>query len=340
MSTLPIYVYENGQITWDVLSAVTLFFHNASYGEMMTISSAIAVLLTAVMFAVKRDPNGIFKWFMTFLLVPLFLVNTTADVEIINLGDPLWTHGTVQNVPMVVAYPAHLISQVSYGVTTVVEDIFHTNDSAQYSKTGMIYASKVQRDTQQVAISNGRLRELWSGYLRNCIRPDILINNKYSWDDFSGAPNIFEFLSSHSPSPLRRIVDRSGGNINYPTCKESLPIIKALFDQESVKKLGTLKIKLGFLGENKAKQAALLENQIAQNSVDFTGMSESAKETLVQNMAINGIRTGLRDSAAHSNATAAQLNYANTKSEIQNEQMWISLGLMAQKYIPELHSLL
>ncbi|PSW24739.1 hypothetical protein C9J21_21875, partial [Photobacterium phosphoreum] len=42
----------------------------------------------------------------------------------------------------------------------------------------------------------------------------------------------------------------------------------------------------------------------------------------------------------HSNATAAQLNYANTKSEIQNEQMWISLGLMAQKYIPELHSLL
>ncbi|MBD1576961.1 hypothetical protein HC723_11025 [Vibrio sp. S11_S32] len=341
MSTLPIYVYENGEITKDVLESVTMFFHNASYSEMMFISMSIAVLMTAVTFAIKKDPNEIFKWLMTFLFVPLFLINITTTVQIVNLGDPLWTGGSVSNVPMVVAYPAHLISEISYGVTTVVEDIFHTDDNATYSKTGMIYASKVQRDTQSVTISSGRLRSLWSEYLRNCIRPDILINHKYSWDDFAGSPKIFEFLETHSPSPLRRIVDRdSKGKIDYPTCKEVLPTIKKLFDDESVKQLGTLKIKLGFLGENKAKQSALLENQIAQNSADFTGMSTSSKETLIQNMAINGIRTGLQNSAAHSNATAAQLNYANTKMEIQNEQMWMSLGLMAQKYIPELHSLL
>ena len=337
---LSIYVYENGEITWDILNAVSMFFHNQSFGEMMSIAGALAIFLTGATFVVKRDPNVLVKYFFTFLFVPLFLVNTTSDVEVINLGDPLWTKGTVSNVPMIIAYPAHLTSEISYGVTTLVEDIFHTDDNATYTKTGMIYASKVQRATQQASIQSGHLRQLWSEYLRNCIRPDILINGKYTWDEFANSNNIFEFLTTHSPSPLRRIVDREGGTIEYPTCRDALPTIEALFDQEANSQLSFLGKKLGFLTENKAQQAALLASQIVENDTNFIGMSSTAKDTLVQNMAINGIRTGLRDAAAHSNATAAQLNYANTKMELQNEQMWMSLGLMAQKYIPELHSLL
>ena len=338
--TLPIYVYENGEITWDILNNVSMFFATKSFTEMIAMVGMIAFFLTVVTFAVKPDPNTILKYLLIYLLVPLFCYKIRTDVEVVNLGDPGWTKGTVQNVPMVIAYPAYLTSSIGYGVTSAVEDIFHTDDNASYTKTGMIYASRVQRATQDVKINDPHLKELWSQYIRNCIRPDILINGKYTWTEFANSPDIFDFLTNHSPSPLRRIVDRSSGKVNYPTCKEALPQIKTAFDAEANKGVSFIGTALGFLTENKAKKAALLQSQIEANNANFTGMSGTSKSTLVQNMAINGIRTGLMDSAANSNATAAQLNYANTKMDLQNMNMWTSLGIRAQTYIPELHSLL
>lgn len=332
--TLAVYTYSNGDVAKEVFNAITTFFATNSFASMLQICTFFAVIATACHFFMTRNVNAIPKWAAVYLLVPLLLINTKTGIQIIDLTDPSGNYA-VANVPMIVAGPTYLSSSYMYGVTTAVESIFHSPSDEQYSKTGMVFGAKLYQMSRQSQLEDSQLKGYWLHYMQSCIVGDITLNQKYTWEQLANAPDIFAFLATHSPSPLRRI--QMGPN-DYPTCKEALPKLKAGFDTDAQQALSLMAHKLyaNKVATNQARFTTGLQGSYAK----YANISRTASQITTQNMAINAIRNGLADGAAVNNNTAAAFNYAYTQNKMQTTSMWAGMALQAREYLPMMQSIL
>lgn len=329
-----IFTYSNGDVAKQVMNAIAVLFKSDSFASMISICALFAVVATALHFFIKRDHNAIMKWCAVYFAVPLLAMNTTATVQITDLTNPTGNY-RVDNVPAIVAYPASWASHYMYATTQTVEDIFHVPDDQQYSKTGMMFGSELYKLSRQSEIENTQLKGYWQHYISSCIRGDMLLNNKYTWRDLASAPDIWDFLATHNPSPLRAI---QMGFDDYPTCKEALPRLKQLFQADSAKSIKLLGSWI--YGEKATSQQSFLNTSISSGYQKYANISQSASQITLQNMTINALRNGLADDAAVSNNTAAAFNYAYTQNKMQTTSMWAGMALQAREFLPMLQSIL
>ena len=332
--TLPIELFSNGAVARDVINAIATFFHSDSFAELLWMSIVIGLVCTWARYLCTRDHQGLLKWLLVYIAVPLFLINATRNVHILDASEPGVAY-SVDNVPVGVAAPAYLGTSYMMGMTRAIETIFHTPDDQAYSRTGLLFGSRLYRLSNRIGIQDAELKDWWSQYLRNCIRKDITINGKYTWNDFATAPDIFTFLANNNPSPVRRI---AMGWDNYVTCQDALPIIQQRFDIEVKKSLPLLASRV--YGSKAAQQQAFLEQALQHSDQYFHHISRSAATIMRQNMAINAVRDGLFDSAARANASAAALNYSYTQTQMQSTALWASIGMQAQEFLPLLQTVL
>ncbi|MFC1502825.1 conjugal transfer mating-pair stabilization protein TraG [Pseudomonadota bacterium] len=332
--TLAVYTYSNGDVAKEVFNAIATFFATDSFASMLQICAMFAVLATACHFFMTRDHNAIPKWAAVYLLVPLLLINTKTGIQIIDLTDPSGNYA-VANVPMIVAAPTYLSSAYMYGVTTAVESVFHAPSDEQYSKTGMVFGAKLYQLSRQSQLEDSQLKGHWLHYMQSCIRGDINLNQKYTWEQLANAPDIFAFLAAHNPSPLRRI--QMGPN-DFPTCKDALPRLKAGFDTDAQQALSLMANKLyaNKVAANQARFTTGLQGSYAK----YANISRTASQITTQNMAINAIRNGLADGASVNNNTAAAFNYAYTQNKMQQTSMWTGMTLQAREFLPMMQSIL
>lgn len=329
-----IFTYSNGDVAKQIMNAIATLFKSDGFASMISICALFAIVATAFHFFIKRDHNHIVKWAAVYFAVPLLAINTTTSVQITDLSDPTGNY-RVDNVPAIVAYPAAWSSHYMHAATTTVEDVFHTVDDEQYSKTGMMFGAKLYRLSRQSGIENTQLKSYWQHYISSCIQGDILLNGKYTWKEFANAPDIWGFLASHSPSPLRAI---QMGYDDYPTCREALPRLKAMFQADSAKNLNMLGSWI--YGDKATSQQAFLNTSLSNGYQRYANISQSASQITLQNMTINAVRDGLADNAAISGNTAAAFNYAYTQNKMQTTSMWAGMALQAREFLPMLQSIL
>ncbi|WP_299006926.1 conjugal transfer mating-pair stabilization protein TraG [uncultured Shewanella sp.] len=338
--TLEVFTYSNGDMAEEVFNAIAAFFSTDSFGSLLQICSFFAVIGTAFTFFIKRDTNSIPKWAAVYFFVPAFLCSTTTSVHITDLSDPMSNY-QVDNVPVVISYPAYLSSAYMHGVTQLVEDTFHSlpanglSSDELYARTGMMFGSKLYRLSRQNTIENTELKGFLQQYIRSCIRGDILINQKYTWEQLANAPDIFAFLANNNPSPLRRI---QMAHDDYPTCKEALPRLKTMFTLESAKGLDLLGSWI--YGDERVVNEAFMKAALQNSYKRYGNISRGATEITTQNMMINAIRNGLSNDAADVDNTAAAINYAYTQNKMQTTSMWAGMALQAQEFLPMLQSIL
>ncbi|MGX9459496.1 conjugal transfer mating-pair stabilization protein TraG (plasmid) [Photobacterium damselae subsp. damselae] len=326
-----VYVFSGGYTAERVFNALAAFFHGGSWASLLFIVSIIALFMTAIRFFMSHDHHHLLNYFVTNIFITAFLLTPTESVQIEDASNPAVR--IVDNVPIGVAAPAHFATTLMYGLSQAVDFLFTTPDDQAYAKTGMLFGSKMVRLTQQMGIQDAELKELWTQYTQNCIRKDITINHKYTWNDFANASDIFVFLTNNHPSPVRRIAMDGA----FPTCKEALPKLEQKFADEAQKGLGIL---LTRSFADSAQTEAMVANAINSSYSTFYNINQTATETLKQNIAVNGVRSSLYDGAAKMNATAAAFNYARTQSQMQTQSTMVTIGLNAQDWLPIAHSIL
>ncbi|MGR5187327.1 conjugal transfer mating-pair stabilization protein TraG [Photobacterium damselae] len=327
-----IYVFTGGRTAERVFNAIATFFHGDSWSSLLFVIGVIALGMTALRFFLSRDHNHLLSYFSANILITALLLTPTVTVRIDD-SSVLGGVRMVDNVPIGVAAPASYATTFMYGMARSIDYIFTTPYDQAYSQSGMLFGSKLVRLTNQIGIQNPELKQLWSQYLQNCIRKDITINGKYTWSDFARATDIFEFLRNNHPSPIRRIAMDGA----FPTCKEALPRLERLFEEDAKK--GITLIPTQSISDV-AQNAALVENSIANSYDTFLNIQRSATDILKQNIAVNGIRDGLVDGTAKNNATAAALNYARTNSQMQAQSTFTTMGINAAEWLPIVHSVL
>lgn len=328
-----VYVFTGGETAKKVFDALATFFGGQSWSSLLSIIAILALGLTAIRFFISRDHNNLLHYFLVNLLVTSLLLTPKVTVRIDD-SSALGAARFTDNVPIGVALPISYATTFMYGISRVVDAVFTTPDEQSYSKSGMLFGSKLIRLSNQIGIQDAKLKELWSQYTQNCIRKDITINEKYTWSEFSQSTDIFTFLKNNRPSPIRRIAMNGA----FPTCQEALPQLEQMFikeAQESFELIGTQS-----LISDQAQHSALIENAVANSYNTFLNIQQSATNTLKQNIAINGVKAGLINSAAKNNATAAALNYSATHSQMQLQSTLATMSLTAGEWLPIIHSVL
>ncbi|GAB6264310.1 conjugal transfer mating-pair stabilization protein TraG [Photobacterium sp. R1] len=332
--TLDIYNYTNGDVAQVILNAIATFFYTESFSSLIQISAMFGVLATCCHFYIKKDVNSIPKWAAVYVGVPLFCVSTKVGVQIIDLTDPSGNY-QVANVPAVLAVPAHIGTTYMYGVTKTIEDIFHSPNDQAYGKSGMLFGSKLYQLSRQSQIDDSSLRGQWLHYMQSCIIDDIQLNGKYTWQQLSDSPNIFQFLKDHSPSPLRSI---EMGPENFVTCKDALPKIESEFTKKASNAIRLI-ARMTFSNVS-PDDSTKIQSGLHDSYKTYYGISKSASDITSQNMAINALRNGLSDGAALNNNTAAAINYAYTQNKMQTTSMWAGMALQAREFLPMMQSIL
>ncbi|WP_305812806.1 conjugal transfer mating-pair stabilization protein TraG [Photobacterium leiognathi] len=328
---LTIYVFSGGYTAERVFNALATFFRGESWASLIIIIGIIALFMTAVRFLMTRDHTHILSYLATNLVVTSLLLTPTTSVRIDDASHPGRVY-IVDHVPIGLAAPVHYATTLMHGLSQAIDFIFVTPTDESYAKSGMLFGSRLVRLTHSIGIQDGELKQLWSQYTQNCIRKDITINKKYTWNEFATSNDIFTFLNNHRPSPLRRIAM----NGDFITCKEALPQLEQRFITEARNGIGLL----GTQSLLNARNAALLENAVSNSYRSFYNISKSATDILKQNIAINGIKSALYDGAASMNATAAAFNYAQAQNNAQTQSTMTSIGLSAQEWLPIVHSVL
>lgn len=328
---MEMYVFTGGATAQKVLNALALFFNSEERLTLIGIISIVAVFMTAIRFILTRDHNNILAWFATMLLIPALLLTPKSDMIIIDASQLGRTY-TVSNVPLGIAVPAHYSTVFMHGMSTVIDKIFRMPNDQAYSKSGMLFGARIMGLASSIGVQNAELKGIWQQYLQNCIRPDIIVNTKYTWQEFANSGNIFEFLKNNRPSPLRRI----GLNNDFVTCQDALPQIEALFDAEVDNSWGLIGTQSQ--GARWAKDEAMLQNSLQNSMRDLANISKSASDIMKQNIAINAVREGLYSGAASMDAVGAALNYTQTKNDATTTSSLLGAGLVAKNWLPIAHS--
>ncbi len=323
---LQIYVFSNGDVAREIFNSVAAVMSSNGYKPVLTIAGIFAVLGSGFQYVTTRNLKVFAKFFATYLVMTTILLGIKTNVQIVdasNRMEPLF----VDNVPYGLAAPASFITSISYGVTALLESVFHTVDDLQYTETGMLFGSKIFDAVHNSAvIPNSETQGQVNEFLRQCIVPDVMMNHKYTFQQLFDSPDMFAFLSDESMSPIRGIyIDGT-----FATCKAALPIIQkkvaAGLPEESSWLATTL------FGNNNAAASQFDSN--LQNSYQYlTGLSEDAQNILLQNTMVSAIRSGIGGMLASGNAPAALINLGQNMA---TQQQIISDNVMAQMAITQL----
>ncbi|SGZ09482.1 Conjugative transfer protein TraG [Moritella viscosa] len=240
---------------------------------------------------------------------------------------------SVSNVPYLLALPTYFATSTMYGFTSSIESVFNSDLTAteEYGKTGMTFGSALFRLSSKTIPTDANAQRRWHDFFLNCIKRDITINQKYTWQEVVNAPDIWGFLKGHKMSPLRGMYIDKG---NYKTCKDAAPIIEREF--ESLSGVSLDRQAQIIYGEDYQIRAPLLKASIQDAYQRYAGISKHASDITKQNMAINAMRNSINDLSGAGGA----LNYAYTQNKAQTTSMWASIALQAKEFIPMMHTIL
>ncbi|MDO5837049.1 MAG: conjugal transfer protein TraG N-terminal domain-containing protein [Methanobacterium sp.] len=208
-----------GEIIYEVLNAVALLLNGGSgtLRALITIGTVSGLFLVYYMFVLGNIEYIAKKWAipLTLMLSFFFVPQTTVWVH----DEVSQFHKKLDHVPLGLAQFAGQISKVCKAITAGVEQAFTLEDDLKYHKSGIVFGSDIMERANEFKIVNQNFRENMKNFIGQCVKYDIMLNNKYTFDQLRDSPNLWELVES-SPSKIRGIywIPIKGGKAEYVTC--------------------------------------------------------------------------------------------------------------------------
>ncbi|WP_272663205.1 conjugal transfer mating-pair stabilization protein TraG [Providencia sp. PROV134] len=338
-----VYVLGGGEYLMQVFNGVAAIVGSSSWESMFRIALLISAASFFVVYLRGHDPKEVIKFAAYIILVSSVLLGPKRSVQIIDRTDPLGVY-LVDNVPLGLAAPAHMISSIGTSLTELYESIFHMPDSLSYSKTGMLFGANLVGNLSDIMSTDGDIAELMSLYTKNCVIGDILINHKYSFQELMNTRDPY-LLVFQKPSPLRGVMVPEGNKKAKPagfwTCETLaknvlMPAIGV--DTETGGETWVYTVKRIFGGRPDAN--VLFTAMLGDSYNYYYSGSETASQLMRNSVVMNALKQGIAGYSAQSGDTASLVNLASTSSYNKMRLSWATSTTVATNFTPLLYTIL
>ncbi|MCG9527765.1 conjugal transfer mating pair stabilization protein TraG [Providencia rettgeri] len=338
-----VYVLGGGEYLMQVFNGVAAIVGSSSWESMFRLALLISAASFFVVYLRGHDPKEVIKFAAYIILVSSVLLGPKRSVQIIDRTDPLGVY-LVDNVPLGLAAPAHMISSIGTSLTELYESIFHMPDSLSYSKTGMLFGANLVGNLSDIMSTDGDIAELMSLYTKNCVIGDILINHKYSFQELMNTRDPY-LLVFQKPSPLRGVMVPEGNKKAKPagfwTCETLaknvlMPAIGV--DTETGGETWLYTVKRIFGGRPDAN--VLFTAMLGDSYNYYYSGSETASQLMRNSVVMNALKQGIAGYSAQSGDTASLVNLASTSSYNKMRLSWATSTTVATNFTPLLYTIL
>ncbi|HEC2564901.1 conjugal transfer mating-pair stabilization protein TraG [Raoultella ornithinolytica] len=338
-----VYVLTGGEFLSNIFNGVATMLGTTAWSSMFRIAALIAVMVLFATYIRGHDPLEIIKFLAFFILLTSILVIPKRTVQIIDRSNATSIH-TVANVPLGLAAPAKFITSIGTALTEGFETVYHTPDSVTYSKTGMLFGANLVGTATDFIFRNGDLAELFTAYVRNCVVGDILLNNKYSFQELMNSTDPYSLIF-RNPSPLRGVMVSYGNTAatreGFWTCQElANNVLKSQLNVDTSTGGKTWDYYVSRITGAKANASALFGTLMADSYNYYYGGGASASQVMRSAVVMNGLKQGISSYSAQNGDAAGLVNLATQSSYAKMRLSQATSASIATTYLPLMNTVL
>ncbi|MDR2781595.1 MAG: conjugal transfer protein TraG N-terminal domain-containing protein, partial [Holosporaceae bacterium] len=195
---MEIYTIGGGEIVYEVLKSVALCLNggNGTLQSMLTIGGIFAAFMVYFMILYGNVEQILRTWALPLMLMLYMLFLPTTSVWI---KDSITKyHYKIDNVPYGLAIFASNVSRIGHALTEMVEQNFSTPDDLKYQKSGMMFGSDILEKSKTFKIVSPNFRENMRNFVGQCVKYDIMLNGKYSFEELRNSSDLWGLISAHA----------------------------------------------------------------------------------------------------------------------------------------------
>lgn len=338
-----VYVLSGGEFLTAIFNGVAVLMGTTEWASMFRIAALMSVMVLFATYVRGHDPLEVLKFIAFFMFLTSVLIIPRRTVQIIDRSDATSVH-TVANVPLGLAVPAKFITGIGTALTEGFETVFHTPDSATYSKTGMLFGANLVGTATDFAFRNGDLAELFTAYVRNCVVGDMLLNHKYSLQELMNSEDPYSLIFSN-PSPLRGVMVPYGNTManreGFWTCQElATGVLQPQLTTDTQNGGKTWDYYVARLTGGKPNASALFGTLLGDSYSYYYGGGSSASQIMRQTVVMNGLKQGIASTSAQNGDAAGLVNLASQSSYTKMRLSQATSTSIATTYLPLLNTVL
>ncbi|MTH47519.1 MULTISPECIES: conjugal transfer mating-pair stabilization protein TraG [Enterobacteriaceae] len=338
-----VYVLSGGEFLTAIFNGVAVLMGTTEWASMFRIAALMSVMVLFATYIRGHDPLEVLKFIAFFMFLTSVLIIPKRTVQIIDRSDATSVH-TVANVPLGLAAPAKFITGIGTALTEGFETVFHTPDSATYSKTGMLFGANLVGTATDFAFRNGDLAELFTAYVRNCVVGDMLLNHKYSFQELMNSEDPYSLIFS-KPSPLRGVMVPYGNTManreGFWTCQElATGVLQPQLTTDTQNGGKTWDYYVARLTGGKPNASALFGTLLGDSYSYYYGGGSGASQIMRQTVVMNGLKQGIASTSAQNGDAAGLVNLASQSSYTKMRLSQATSTSIATTYLPLLNTVL
>ncbi|ARF52428.1 conjugal transfer mating-pair stabilization protein TraG [Pantoea stewartii] len=338
-----VYVLTGGEFLSNIFNGVATMLGTTEWSSMFRIAALVSVMVLFATYLKGHDPLEFIKFIAFFILLTSILVIPKRTVQIIDRTDATSIH-TVANVPLGLAAPAKFITGIGTALTEGFETVYHTPDSVTYSKTGMLFGANLVGSATDFMFRNGDLAELFTAYVRNCVVGDILLNNKYSFQELMNSTDPYALIFQN-PSPLRGVMVPYGNTAatreGFWTCQElANNVLKSQLNADTAEGGSTWNYYVARITGAKPNGSALFGTLMADSYNYYYGGGATASQVMRAAVVMNGLKQGISSYSAQNGDAAGLVNLASQSSYAKMRLSQATSASIATTYLPLMNTVL
>ncbi|HFC1652547.1 TPA: conjugal transfer protein TraG N-terminal domain-containing protein [Neisseria gonorrhoeae] len=227
----------NGEAVRAVFNGVATISGSTMMGGAMQAAALFGFLVTLAVAVFKLDLKDNFSYLFVVLFCWMGMMVPKTTVLITESGGYGYTgrQYTVGNVPVGLAYMGYFVSSFGQSITRKAEQVNHLPDDLNYSRTGMLFGTRLMENIREARIPDAQLTQDWALFMYQCSFFDMNLYHFYNVQDLAQSADILATLT-HTNQALftnvSQIASRRGNMLQYNgksktmTCNEAAKKLK------------------------------------------------------------------------------------------------------------------
>ena len=331
---MEITILDGVEVLAQAFQAISAFVKNDTWFSLIKIAEVIGVVMAAIVYVKGQDFRVFFYWLVGFILINALLLTPKERVVVRDLANPTITK-IVDNVPLGVAFPLYLSTNIGNTIARTYDMFFSTPDDVKYTHTGLLFGQRLLEESFYIKPSNDKLATNLNNYIQSCVVERNMIKGSNNFEQLMNNKELINTLYAGSPA------DYVNFNNSLQSCATAGKAIATdlkhyASSDDPIKKL------MNGLGLKSMNPASLKEynNKLSNVQQHFMKSSKTASEIYTQNMLVNAYRRSLERYPASLDGSSELIAQASEQSLTKMKLAHHASYQVAGKTLPALHTVL